>query len=242
MRDDRGRGARVLALPGHAWRAATLVYAGAQFLALTFIAMLVFPGGSKVDPQSAGYQFFDNFFSELGVTRTESGLPNVASRVLFAVALASVGLALIVFSGTWKVVAQNRRARSVGFAAQLFVAIAGLGFIGNALTPWDTAYVAHNVFFGVAFGLLLAYVGCLTVVQVRNRWSRTLIASNVCYVIALAAYLLIVLVGPGVDSASGIEFQATAQKVIVYLSALALTVQALGIYRRARQGSPAEAR
>jgi hypothetical protein len=138
----------------------------------------------------------------------------------------------MLFSSTWQVVVERRqRARRAGRAAQILVVVAGLGFVGNAVTPWDTAYVAHNVFFGVAFGPLLAYVLCLTVLQLRNDWPRELIAINAIYQVALATYLVIVLVGPGIDTRSGLEFQAAAQKVIVYVSALALALQALWIYR-----------
>jgi hypothetical protein len=38
------------------------------------------------------YLFFQNFFSDLGATRTHSGRSNLASEVLFVVALSAVGL------------------------------------------------------------------------------------------------------------------------------------------------------
>ena len=96
-------------LQGQAWRALVLIYASVQFLLLTAIAMLVYPGGAVFEPNARCYLFFGNFFSDLGATITPSGLPNLASHVLFAIALGSVGLALILASANWKVIAARRR-------------------------------------------------------------------------------------------------------------------------------------
>jgi hypothetical protein len=60
-------------LQGQAWRAAMLIYASVQFLLLTAIAMLVYPGGAVYEPDASRYLFFRNFFSDLGATVTPSG-------------------------------------------------------------------------------------------------------------------------------------------------------------------------
>jgi hypothetical membrane protein len=144
-------------LQGQAWRAVVLIYASVQFLLLTAIAMLVYPGGAVYEPNASRYLFFRNFFSDLGATVTPSGRPNLASHVLFAIALGSVGLALILASSNWQVIAARRqRSRSAGWASQAFEIVAGLGFIGIAATPWNLVLDAHNGFVRAAFGFLLA--------------------------------------------------------------------------------------
>ena len=68
-----------------------------QFVVLTTVAMLLYPGGSRADPTSRGYSFFNNFFSELGLTVTSAGTPKRASLILWVIALTVAGLGMVVF-------------------------------------------------------------------------------------------------------------------------------------------------
>ncbi len=229
-----------LNLPREAWRAMILLYASVQFLVLTAIAMFVYPGGAVYEPDSTRYLFFRNFFSDLGATITPSKLPNLPSHILFFLALASVGLALILASSNWKVIVRRRQAsRPFGLAAQTLEVIAGLGFVGIAATPWNLVLDAHNTFVRIAFGFLLLYDLFLLVVQLRNAWPPVYTSINAVYLLLLLAYVGILFAGPRVDSQSGLEFQVAAQKIIVYASVLNLGVQALSIRREARPVLPA---
>jgi len=49
--------------------------------------MVFYRGGTITDPASAGYSFFTNFFSDLGMTVGHAGQPKTVSMVLFMVAL-----------------------------------------------------------------------------------------------------------------------------------------------------------
>ena len=215
-----------------AFRAGLLLYASAQFAVLTVLAMFAYPGGAKFDLDSDGYRFFENFFSDLGATETYSGRSNTLSHVLFSIALGSVGLAFLAFAPTWRAIAARRgAARRVGLAAQVFTLISGAGFIGIAATPWDHFLDAHNGFVRLAFALLLAYIVCLTVVQLANGWPRFFVVVNVVFLVVLLAYVVVLFAGPGLDTLSGLRLQVAAQKIIVYSSMLALALQAAGILR-----------
>jgi hypothetical protein len=217
---------------GQSWRALVLIYASLQFVLLTALAMLIYPGGAVYEQGADRYLFFRNFFSDLGATITPSGRPNLPSHILFAIALGCVGLALVVASSNWKViVARRQAARGAGFASQAFEIIAGLGFIGIAATPWNLVLDAHNGFVRAAFGFLLAYDLCLLLIQLRNRWPAACVAANAVYLLLLLAYVGILFFGPAVDTKSGLEFQVGAQKIIVYASVINLGVQALSIRR-----------
>ena len=63
------------------------ILGGIIFVIVTFIAMLTYPGG---------YSFFDNYFSELGLTVT-NGTPSLLNYALFIVACSSAALCLIPF-------------------------------------------------------------------------------------------------------------------------------------------------
>jgi hypothetical protein len=221
-------------LQGQAWRALLLIYANVQFLLLTAIAMLVYPGGAVYQPDANRYLFFRSFFSDLGVSITPSGRPNLASHILFAIALGWVGVALILASSNWKViVARRQRGRPAAWVSQAFEIVAGLGFIGIAATPWNLVLDAHNGFVRAAFGLLLVYDLCLLVIQLRNRWPAAYTAANIVYLLLLVGYVGILFFGPRLDTKSGLEFQVGAQKVIVYASVINLGLQAVSVRREA---------
>jgi len=229
-----------LGLRGQAWRATVLTYACVQFLVLTAVAMLVYPGGAVYEPDANHYLFFRNSFSDLGATRTPSGHPNLSSNLLFLLALSSIGIALILASSNWKViVARRQTAKVAGFASQALGTIAGLGFIGIAITPWDLVLDAHNDFDFVraAFCFLLAYDLCVLVIQLRNRWSPSYTIANAIYLVLLLGYVGILFFGPRLDTKSGLEFQVAAQKIIVYASAVNLGLQAMSVRREAGQFS-----
>lgn len=217
------------------WRSLVLIYASVQFVVLTAIAMLVYPGGAVYQQDASRYLFLRNFFSDLGATITPSGRPNLVSHILFAVALGSVGLALILASSNWKVIVAKRgAARTAGLVSQMVEVVAGLGFIGIAATPWNLVLDAHNGFVRLAFGFLLVYDVCLLMIQISNRWTGAYTAANAIYLLLLLAYVGILFFGPRVDTKSGLEFQVAAQKIIVYASVVNLGLQAVSIHRVAR--------
>ncbi len=213
--------------------------AAALFVVLTIAAMLAYPGGAKYHHSSTGYLFFQNFFSDLGATRTYSGHANTTSHVLFAIALCAVGLAMIAFSTTWRTVAARRgEGKEFGAVAQVAGIVSGIGFIGVAVTPWDRVLDAHNAFVQLAFGVLLVFILALLALQVRNAWPPGLVAVNVLYLFVLAVYVLVLFAGPGLGTPAGLRFQVAAQKIVVYASVLNLGIQAWGIRREARAAEP----
>lgn len=61
-----------------------VIFAAIQFVALTVIAMFIYPGGTGSDPSLESYDFFRNFFSSLGLTVAPDGEPNWVSAILFS--------------------------------------------------------------------------------------------------------------------------------------------------------------
>src|SRR5215471_11745610 len=75
-----------------------VVVLGLLFYLLLTLSMLLYPGGTKADPHTQGYSFFTNFLSDLGHTVSLSGQPNIASMVLFILAMTLAGIATGLFS------------------------------------------------------------------------------------------------------------------------------------------------
>lgn len=202
-------------------RAGWLLYAAVQFVALTTIAMIVYPGGNYTDPRATGYVFAENFFSDLGATTTWWGRTNHASAALFALALASIGAAFVGFAATWRVhVTPRGRARGLGVAGQVLATASGTAFVGVAVTPINLALDAHNTFVLAAFGLLLGATACTTIAWWRNAAPRAQLVASLLYVAAVLAYLAVTIAAlrVGFADAGARRVMAVAQKLVVYAS------------------------
>ena len=151
-------------------RAGWLRYAAIQFVVLVAIAMVAYPGGTWLDPTSARYQLAHNFLSDLGATRALSGRTSYLSAALFALALATLGSALVAFAPTWRGFAFARgRARAFGIASTVLGCAGGAAFVGVAASPIDLALRAHNAFVVAGFALLACYAACLAIVMRHKR-------------------------------------------------------------------------
>jgi len=200
-------------------RAGFLRYAALQFVALVAAAMVLYPGGTWFDNGAASYQLAHNFLSDLGATHAFSGHANHASQVLFAIALVTLGGALVAFAWAWREFAfAHGRARAAGIASSIAGTASGTAFAGVAIAPVDVVLHLHNGLVIAAFGLLLAYVACLTFVMWRNRAGNLWL--DLGYLALVCAYFAIVMFGPRFESERGFETQVVAQKVIVCASML----------------------
>ena len=214
----------------NAFGAKLLLFTSVQFVVLSFAAMKVFPGGAIYDPGAKQYLFLQNFFSDLGGTLNPRGQSNLFSMVLFMVGLLSIGISLVASSPTWRrAIVRQRRSTLLGLAAQLFAALSGICYAGIAVTPLNLALDTHMLFVQGAFTLLLAFVACLTAMQIRNAWPARYIVSNIVYIALLTAYVFVLFRGPNLMTLHGLMFQVIAQKIIVYVSILNLTYQCVGV-------------
>jgi hypothetical protein len=192
-----------------------------QFIVLSVCAMAAYAGGTWWNPDAPRYQFAGNFLSDLGMTHSFSGRSNYVSCALFSVALFTVGLALVAFVWTWREVAcAQGRARWAGHTSAVVGTLSGLGFIGIALTPFDVALHAHNTLVLAAFSLLPLYVASFTFLMWRNGIDRARVAANVGYLVLVAGYMVLVLIGPRLDTPGGLTTQVLGQKIIAYGSML----------------------
>jgi hypothetical membrane protein len=145
------------------WRDRALrfvIYACIQFVLLTLVAMLAYAGGTARDPAALRYQFFDNFFSDLGRMAAHNGEPNTVAAMLFITALTGAGLGLILFFIVLPRTCRRRKdAYALSILGSLAGLISGLSFIGVAFTPADVAGRAHTMLVYYAFvSFLIAVV------------------------------------------------------------------------------------
>jgi len=211
-----------------------LLYSCSQFIVLTILAMFLYPGGAKFALEATHYLFFQNFFSDLGATRSHSEKSNLVSMVLFIVALSTLGLGMLFSSPLWTLgsasgAAQKPSRSLAGRAAQIFAVLSGLCYLGVAVTPWNLFLAAHNAFVKGAFTLLLGFVVSLLVQQMGSSNAKPYLAANCVYLLLLLVYVYLLFAGPRLDTADGLAVQVVAQKIITYISIANLALQAVGI-------------
>lgn len=222
----------------HGWPFRFTIYACVQFLVLTVIAMLTYPGGSVTGSTSNRYSFFTNFFSTLGLTATKSGEPNTVSMILFVVALTTAGLGMIVFF-----VAMPRFFRhrwwvyALSWLGSVFGVVSGISYIGVAFTPANLLRDLHTDFVLMAFRAFLVVVAVYAVViflspEYPNRFAGVYLV----FALLLAGYIWLLTRGPGLETQEGLIIQATGQKLIVYAAILCTLAQSYGALRQERGG------
>ncbi|TME12616.1 MAG: hypothetical protein E6I80_03555 [Chloroflexi bacterium] len=177
---------------------------GICFFLLTGIAMLLYPGGTMTDPHRHGYAFFSNFLSDLGRTSTPSGQDNLASRLLFTIALnmGALGITLFfaAFTQFFPVPGTARWLSRLGAVSAL---ITSLYFIGIAFVPLNRNGQLHNLFLYTASLSALLLAGSLLV------------------------FIFALLFGPAPGTPAWEIIHATGQKIIVAASILIGLIQAL---------------
>jgi len=197
------------------------------FVLLTVAAMFAYPGGNSNGQWTDGYDFFRNFFSDLGRVRLVDGSPNTVSLILFFIALTLAGSGLVFFFIAFRdFFAEDRIGYWSSMAGTLFGVASGLCFIGVAFTPYDVSLDRHVDFVFWAFRTFLVSVSIYAFVVFRQKdypprygWIFT------AFAVFLAAYILLLEFGPSAKTPTGLIIQATGQKVIVYVSIISVMVQ-----------------
>ncbi|MEO6990436.1 MAG: hypothetical protein ABI346_07660 [Candidatus Baltobacteraceae bacterium] len=203
------------------------------FFVLTLVAMLLYPGGSVAAPGAERYSFFLNFFSDLGQTHVgygPLGASNLVSMVLFVAALVMAAAALVLFFIAFAGLVGSATSRWLARSAALFGVVAGVSFVGVALTPWNHYLLAHNAFVAWAFrAFFAADLLLFAAVVLEPGFPRRFAWIFGAFAALLAAYVGLLTFGPTTTTALGSIVQATGQKVIAYASILTVCIQSLNV-------------
>jgi hypothetical protein len=201
-----------------------------QFVLLSAIAMLLYPGGSHADPASRGYSFFNNFFSDLGLTVTPNGTPNTASMILFVTSLTLAGLGLVAyFIAAPQFFWRERLLRVLSVLGSIFGVLSGLCYIGVAWRPANLAAGPHGQFTLWAFqAFLVVVVFYVLAILLNPRYGNGYALVYFLFAVLLAAYIGLLMYGPRADTERGVMIQATGQKLIVYAAIVCMFIQSRG--------------
>jgi len=202
--------------------------------------MLAYPGVTYRDHSTSGYQFFHNFFSDLGATVTFSGQSNPIGAVLFVVSLVVLVFGMGgILAGLARVYSRSPRAVPlIRFAvvAGVFVCVC---FIGVAATPENRFRSTHVLFTKLAFRTFPAVPLFLGLAASRGERSSRVGIAWVAMIALLVAYVIVLDFGPRASTPIGLVVQVTAQKIVSVGAVLLVVYQSI-LAERAGQHVTAE--
>ncbi len=170
---------------------------GIGYVTLTLLAMLFYP---------ENYSFITDDFSVLGRVRTEGGLPNPISPILFSLATGSSGISLVYFWAKFRINFMDG-SKNLALIGSILGIIASISLIGVGLIPMDLLTVFHGLVAILFFVLnAIAFLLYSIAIFINTKFKNFDGYIGIFYVILAALYI------------SGIFFGISPliQKICVY--------------------------
>jgi hypothetical membrane protein len=203
---------------------------GILWFILSTLGMILYTGGTSLNPNARGYSFWSNYFSDAGMTKGYSGQSNIVSCILWNTALVLVGIGMIIFVIALQTFFNKTKTeRRLSIIGSIFGIIGGIFFTGIALTPWDLYPKEHDMLYIPAFmsTFLMAIFFCIVIFLNKaypNRYALTFLI----FAVILSVYIVLVIIGPGSETTEGLIIQATGQKLVSYAFLISLFIESYG--------------
>lgn len=200
--------------------------ASLTFFALgTVFAMLIYPGGTNINPDTIGYAFSENFFSDLGRYKTFANEPKLMSMALFSSSLIFASIGLILYFLNAPLIFGRTHKKLVKLGSGLGI-VSSLCFAGVALTPWDLYGDMHLIFVKSAFLTFLLTVVLYGIAVYRSKVAPIYLAMTYgAHALVVIFYLYLLFWGPAADTADGLFIQTVGQKIVVYSQIFCMLIQ-----------------
>ncbi len=186
------------------------------FISFIILAIVFYPGGTYHSPDSAGYNFFNNFLSDLGRTITHSGENNFISAFFFNNAMFLSGFLFLLFYIYLPIFFKNKPKLFIySILGSVLGVFGSLSFLLVGLTPSDLylkehIFYANNIFY-ISFPSALIY--SFVIIKTKDLPNFYGLGYFV-FTITLVLYIIILEFGPNIKSEYGLSVQVTAQKFI----------------------------
>ena len=197
------------------------------FVILFILAMIMYAGGTINNPESMGYSFTRNFFSDLGKFTTE----NMISAIMFNLSLIVCGWSFAAYFFYFiKLFNQNSIIHILAKVGSSAGIIGALCFIGVGLTPHNLFLDYHIVFVNWAFRSFLLAGVLLSVVLYKDNRFENIFAMGYCiFAILTFLYVLVLEFAPNPKiSDFSLMFNVIAQKIIVFTFITSILYQSFG--------------
>lgn len=202
-----------------------------QFLILTNLSMFFYPGGTFSDPNTDGYSFFRNLFSDLGRYTAHSGESNLISFLIYNISLFLLGLLFIpyfiafprIFSEKGEGIGYSKTGSAFGICVSVSMVIA-------SLTPADLLYGIHVSFGFLKFVSLLPLAIFYALAIIQNK-SYPNYYATIYIIFGIIQFIFLVIMA---FSASGEEVSmvfAAGQNIVVNAMAICFLIQTYGAWK-----------
>ncbi|MBN1215258.1 MAG: hypothetical protein JXA99_07410 [Candidatus Lokiarchaeota archaeon] len=207
-----------------------IIIAPIQYIILSSIAMFFYSGGTLDNQMSFGYNFWNNFFSDLGRFTALSGEPNYISFIIFTFSALIMSISLILFViSLYRLFQDKNQINKYINLGSIFGLITAFFLILTVLTPWDLFPSVHLMFSYLFnfFGAFTAFFYFLVIInnqQYCNRYGFLFL-----FLLLLAIfYIFLYPISSIFFDLNKISIQATYQKISQYAFLLCYCLQGIG--------------
>lgn len=206
-----------------------------QFLILTNVAMLFYPGGTITDPNTSGYSLWKNLFSDLGRFITPSGDSNLIAFFLYNISLFLMGALFIPYFMAMPQLFKNREGNKVegrGFciAGSIIGIPIAISMVGASLTPADLLYAIHVSFGFIKFILLIPQVFLYSMAILQNRiYPNRFAYFFIIFGVMQLIFVLIMFFSVSQEELSNIF--AAGQNIVIYAMTICYLIEGYGAWK-----------
>ena len=205
------------------WTVDVLRFVTIFFTISVFISMLFYPGGNIHDPSQIGYSISHNFLSDLGGYKSQSGLPNFISFLIFNFSMILFTLIGISFLFIPKLFKEDIISFIISIIGSAFLFFGTLFFAGVGLTPYDL-YLDEHIFFAInAFRLLVPGLVLYFFVLIRSSVSKKYSVMIFCLLFFTFLYVVYQIISDSpLTSIEQMVEQAIIQKIITLVNIICM--------------------
>lgn len=188
------------------------------FIILNFISMVIYPGGTIIEPDTKGYSFFYNFLSNLGESTAKNGEDNTVSAYLFNSSMLILALSYFLFYVSYlRIQLKFNRNKILNFLSLTTILISLISFVLVAVFSADNSTFDIHVFFvKIAFRFLLLHCFIQLFIVYKSNLSKRMLVSSLLFCVILLLFIIVMEYGPNpfLDNRS-LLIQVSSQKMIV---------------------------
>lgn len=210
-----------------------IIFGPVQYVIFTAVAMIFYAGGTIVNPLSLGYDFWGNFFSDLGRVTALSGASNFISFTIFTITALILSFSFIPFAYALPTFFKiDKKLYLITRIGSLICLISIFFLIATILTPWDIFSTTHLMFANLfnitgAIGVIFFAVAVLYNKNYPNIYALTY---GVLLIIAII-YAIVLVVLPKSITPEGLTIQASMQKISQYSFLFCFLIQGYGAWK-----------
>lgn len=195
--------------------------------------MTFYRGGTYINPSIEYYDFWYNFFSDLGRTVAHSGISNTISFIIFIFTLSLWGLMqlpfYIVFPHFFKS-PKNRNKLSI--AGSIFGILNAIFYVGIAFTPSDVLGPLHDIFVVISFSSIFLSNLFYFFLILKNRNYPNIYGIILAISASIIAIYSILIIQYNSKTPEGLLVFVSGQKVMIYSLLLCGILQGYGALKQ----------